>query len=59
MARFAAFFNWIGRRSAGASLFLRFGPMNVRAYATLLRVVVAERLWWVPQRHLPKGDQYQ
>jgi len=31
-------------------LFLRFGGVNVRAYAAVLRTVVAERLWLVPMQ---------
>ena len=31
-------------------LFLRFGGVNVRAYAEVLRTIVAERLWLVPAR---------
>ena len=30
------------------SLISRFGRVNVRAYAAILRAVVAERLWSVP-----------
>jgi len=30
--------------------FLRFGSVNVRAYAAVLRTIMAERLWLVPAR---------
>jgi hypothetical protein len=32
---------------AKVGLLVRFGPMTARAYATLVRVIVAERLWVV------------
>jgi hypothetical protein len=32
------------------SLISRFGRVNARAYAAILRAVVAERLWSVPPR---------
>jgi len=31
-------------------LILRFGRVNARAYAAILRAIVAERLWDVPAR---------
>jgi hypothetical protein len=31
-------------------LFLRFGVVNVHAYAAVLRIIIAERLWLVPVR---------
>ena len=35
-------------------LFFRFGGVNVRAYAAVLRTIMAERLWLVPDRvHSP------
>jgi len=36
-----------GRR---VRLILRFGGVNVRAYAAILRTIFAERLWLVPAR---------
>jgi hypothetical protein len=38
-------------------LFLRFGGVNVRAYAAVLRTVIAERLWLVPARVRSPGKE--
>ncbi|HVZ88840.1 MAG TPA: hypothetical protein VHG72_17860 [Polyangia bacterium] len=37
----------MARRRGQLALILRFGPMTIRAYAAVLRVIVTERLWRV------------
>ena len=36
---------------------LRFGGVNVRAYAAVLRTIMAERLWFVPARVRSPGKE--
>ncbi len=35
---------WLAAPLAKVGLFVRFGPMTARAYATLVGVIIAERL---------------
>jgi hypothetical protein len=44
---------WIAKRRGQLALILRFGPMTVRAYAAVLRVIVTERLWHVASHTRP------
>jgi hypothetical protein len=39
---------------AQLALVARFGPMTVRAWAAVLRVIIVERLWNVPPRTRPE-----
>jgi hypothetical protein len=39
---------WMARPAARLAFLARFAPMTARAYAAVLRVIVAERLWQVP-----------
>ncbi len=39
-----------GSVTNGLALVIRFGRVNARAYAAILRSIVAERLWRVPAR---------
>jgi hypothetical protein len=45
--------NWIDKMVARVALVARFGPMTARAYGAVLRVIIAERLWRVPDRRRP------
>jgi hypothetical protein len=40
----------IGAAERRVRLVLRFGGVNVRAYAAILRTILTERLWLVPAR---------
>jgi hypothetical protein len=44
---------WASNRRSQLALVGRFGPMTARAWASVLRVVVAEKLWRVPHRARP------
>jgi hypothetical protein len=46
-------------RAAGrrVGIILRFGGVNVRAYAAILRTIFAERLWLVPARIRSPGKE--
>jgi hypothetical protein len=45
--------SWVEKQRKQIVLLARFGPLTARGYAAVLRVVVAERLWWVPARVPP------
>ena len=47
----------IGAAARHVRLFLRFGGVNVRAYAAVLRTIMAERLWLVPARVRALGKE--
>jgi hypothetical protein len=46
-------------RAAGRRVrfILRFGGLNVRAYAAILRTIMTERLWLVPARIRSPGKE--
>ena len=39
--------SWLTTRLAKVRLLVRFAPMTMRAYATLVGMIIAERLWVV------------
>jgi hypothetical protein len=41
---------WAAQQREQLALIARFGPLTVRAWAGVLRVIVMERLWTVPPR---------
>jgi hypothetical protein len=47
----------IGAAERRIRLVLRFGGVNVRAYAAILRTILTERLWLVPERIRLSGKE--
>ena len=47
----------IGAAERRVRLVLRFGGVNVRAYAAILRTILTERLWLVPARSHLSGKE--